>query len=1079
MGSFQYLKSELDKIHDYQTERSFYAILKQFLINFAKEDLNLKNETNVICEASSTVHESKVGFPDLTVLTKSWDFQTIGWVEVKLPKDNLSDQKFQAQFHRYTDSLENVIFTNLREWQLYQWDEKGKSKKVTECLFDATSDNANSANLTELLEKFFNRKALDIRTPKQLALALARKTRLLSKEIEDELAEEDASNDFKQLKTAFARTLIPNLENHQFANMAAETIAYSFFLAALEHTKEEKTEFLTFRTAIDYLPQSIPVLTDLYELVGKAVSKNESIKFTMDAIIEQFRKADMKKIYKDLTHHKEDQDPTIYFYENFLAEYDPKVREERGVYYTPKYVVNYIVKSIDEILTKKLGKIAGIDDPDVHLLDPATGTGTFLMSAIELIEKKKRRQFGSLGEEIVKREFIRVAKNHILKRFFGFELMIAPYAIAHLKLTMLLEELGFDFAMTKNDGDSDNDRLKIYLANTLEPPEVIHKGQLDIFDAYKSISDESEKASRVKAEEPILVIMGNPPYSGISSNMNAWIDGLLKGSHKRKDGSFNEGYYKIDGHDLGEKKLWLQDDYVKFIRFAQWKIDQMDEGVVGFITNHGFLDNPTFRGMRQSLMSSFNEIYILNLHGNSLKKEKTPDGNKDENVFAIQTGVCITLMVKTKQKKETEVHYANLWGTETSKEEFLKSNTHASTKWQQLIPKSPYYFFIEKDTEFDDEYEVFTKITDVFKTNVTGIVTAKDGLVIDFEKQILKERIETFCDLKLTDDEIRKKFFGNKKAGKYLAGDSRGWKLSDSRKIIMKEDHEKNIQKIDYRPFDTRFIYYHPKMVDWGREAMMQNMLQENIGLITTRFVFKKQIGFHHAFLTTNLLDINQIQSPGTAQLMPLYLYDKERKQESNLSDNFIKKITNDGIQKNNSNILFDYIYGVLYLPKYRSKYSEKLNDDFPRIPLPSQILSAGLLPDFQKNLTPTQVFETLANFGKELRELHLLTHPIFEDTSKWNVKIGGQKVENTEDWKVNLVKYNPTEQRIYVNKGQYFEGIEPKVWNYHIGGYQVIDKWLKDRKKANRCLSSDDLIHYCKIIVSLRETIRLVQSFK
>lgn len=1071
MGSFQYLKSELDKIHDYQTERSFYAILKQFLINFAKEDLKLKNETNVICEASSTVHESKVGFPDLTVLTKSWDFQTIGWVEVKLPKDNLSDQKFQAQFHRYTDSLENVIFTNLREWQLYQWDEKGKSKKVTECLFDATSDNANTTNLTELLEKFFNRKALDIRTPKQLALALARKTRLLSKEIEDELAEEDPSNDFKQLKTAFARTLIPNLENHQFANMAAETIAYSFFLAALEHTKEEKTEFLTFRTAIDYLPKSIPVLTDLYELVGKAVSKNENIKFTMDAIIEQFRKADMKKIYKDLTHHKEDQDPTIYFYENFLAEYDPKVREERGVYYTPKYVVNYIVKSIDEILTKKLGKIAGIDDPDVHLLDPATGTGTFLMSAIELIEKKKRRQFGSLGEEIVKREFIRVAKNHILKRFFGFELMIAPYAIAHLKLTMLLEELGFDFAMTKNDGDSDNDRLKIYLANTLEPPEVIHKGQLDIFDAYKSISDESEKASRVKAEEPILVIMGNPPYSGISSNMNAWIDGLLKGSHKRKDGSFNEGYYKVDGHGLSEKKLWLQDDYVKFIRFAQWKIDQMDEGVVGFITNHGFLDNPTFRGMRKSLMNSFNEIYILNLHGNSLKKEKTPDGDKDENVFAIQTGVCITLMVKTKQKKETEVHYSNLWGTEASKEEFLKSNTHVSTKWQQLIPKSPYYFFVEKNTEYDEEYESFIKITEVFTKNSVGIVTARDALTIQWSKDLVEKTVNQLA--KMDVEEARRVFD--------LGKDASHWSIASAQEDLVKSGlNEKNIVPIEYRPFDTRFTYYTGKSGGFQSRPMkevMQHMLKENIAILVKRQ--GKRDPYSYVFLSNKLTESCVFESAfANNTVCPLFTYEGLEK-KSNLNQNFCTKMNNEVEDHRNDFTIFDYIYGVLYLPYYRKKYAEQLKTDFPRIPLPSQALSAGLLPDFQKNLTPDQVFDTLSNLGKELRELHLLTHPIFEDTSKWNVKIGGQKVENTEDWKVTLVKYNPTEQRIYVNKGQYFEGIEPEVWNYYIGGYQVLDKWLKDRKKADRCLSSDDLIHYCKIIVSLRETIRLVQSFQ
>lgn len=1084
MNPFQFLQSELEKISDLKTERSFYPILVNFLKQVATEDLELQNEVMVIAEASSTVHENKVGFPDLTVQIKSYDYQTVGWIEVKLPEDHLSDSKFQTQFDRYTDSLENVIFTNLREWQLYQWDEKGKAKKVDECLFDAIRPDSDPTNLTKLLKKFFDGKTLEIRTPKQLALALARKTRLLSRQIEDELeaTTEGQQSDFSELQNAFSRTLIQDIKPHQFANMAAETIAYSFFLAALEHTKKGSAEALTFRTAIDYLPKSVPVLTDLYELVGRVTSKNETVDFIVKAIIEQFSKANMEKIYHALTHHKEDQDPTIYFYENFLAEYDPKVREERGVYYTPKYVVNYIVKSIDEILMKKLGKIAGIDDPDVRLLDPATGTGTFLMSAIELIDEKKRKQFASLGDQIVQREFVRVAKNHILKHFFGFELMVAPYAIAHLKLTLLLEGLGFNFEDTINDGDSENDRLKIYLANTLEAPEVIHKGQTDIFGSYKSISDESEKASRVKAEEPILVIMGNPPYSGISSNNNSWIDDLLKKSTQRKDGSWNKGYYQVDDHPLGEKKLWLQDDYVKFIRFAQWKIDQMDEGVVGFITNHGFLDNPTFRGMRQSLMSSFNEIYILNLHGNSLKKEKSPDGSKDENVFAIQTGVSIALMVKTKQKKDPEVHYADLWGAEKSKEEFLKSNTHASTKWQKLSPKSPYYFFVEKDTEFDDEYESFTKITDIFEANVTGIVTARDGLVIDFDKQTLQKRMETFCAPNSTDDEIRQKFFGNKKNGKYLAGDSRSWELSEARKLIANEDHQGNIQKIDYRPFDTRSIYYHPKMVDWGREKVMQHMLKgQNLSLIVMRKGLPQK-DYSWVYVGQNLIGhgIFYVGNQSSEYVLPLYKFEGEgNERKTNLNQGFIKSLSSEVDVPDDAKATFAYIYGTLYLPSYRKKYADQLRTDFPRIPLPTQVKEAGLLPETFKDLSPVQIFKELSNFGKELQELHLLTHVIFEDKSKWGVKVDGQKPEKATDWQVTLVKYNPSEGRVYVNDGQYFEGIEPEVWTYHIGGYQVLDKWLKDRKKAERVLSTDDLLHYMKIVVSLRETIRLTKQFE
>ncbi len=1066
MNSFQLLQSELEKISDLKTERSFYPILVNFLKQVATEDLNVKNEVVVIAEASSTVHENKVGFPDLTVQIKHHDFQTIGWVEVKLPEDHLSDSKFQIQFDRYTDSLENVLFTNLHEWRLYQWDEKGKAKKVDECLFDANSQDSNPASFIELLKKFFSGKSLEIRTPKQLALALARKTRLLSKEIEDELVStvEGQQSDFSELKNAFSRTLIQDIKPHQFANMAAETIAYSFFLAALEHTKKGSTEPLSFRTAIDYLPKSVPILTDLYELVGRVTSKNETVDFIVKAIIEQFRKANMEKIYHDLTHHKEDQDPTIYFYENFLAEYDPKVREERGVYYTPKYVVDYIVKSIDEILMSKLGKVSGIDDPDVRLLDPATGTGTFLMSAIELIGEKKQRQFGSLGEQIVKREFIRVAGSHILTHFFGFELMVAPYVIAHLKLTMLLEGLGFNFDMTKNDGDTDNDRLKVYLANTLEAPEVIHTGQYDLFGSYKSISEESEKASRVKAEEQILVIMGNPPYSGISSNMNKLIDDLLKKPTQRKDGSWNEGYYKVDGHGLNERNpKWLQDDYVKFIRFAQWKIDQMDEGVVGFITNHSFLDNPTFRGMRQSLMNSFNEIYILNLHGNNLKKETAPDGSKDENVFAIKAGVCIMIMVKTKQKHQSKLLYSDIWGKESNKKEFLTTNTHASTEWQKLAPKSPYYFFVKKDTEFDDEYESFTKITNIFNCNSAGIVTSRDDFVIDFSKTTLLNRIKSFAESGLSEEVIKKDF--NIK-------DTKSWKVSSARDTIKNESHEDLTIPISYRPFDDRYIYYHQRMIERPREEIMRHMLKNNFALVTTKI--NRQASLNYSYITNKITDFHILDNArDSTSTFPLWLYNRVGT-SSNISEDFKKLIGFDGDME-----IFDFIYGVLHLPKFQKKYADQIKIDFPRIPLPSQIIEAGLLNNQHRDLTSDHIFEKFSNFGKELRELHLLTHPIFDDKSKWGIKIEGQKPEKASDWQVTLVKYNPSEKRVYVNEGQYFEGIDSEVWDYHVGGYQVLDKWLKDRKKAERCLSTDDLLHYMKIVVSLRETIRLTKQFE
>ncbi len=486
-------------------------------------------------------------------------------------------------------------------------------------------------------------------------------------------------SDLGKLKETFEKTLIQDIGPHQFANMVSETLAYSLFLAALEHARRGTDEELTLTNAIDYLPTNVPILADLYSLIKKIATTIPSITDAARLLVDQLNASDIERIRQKLVEHKPGEDPVIQFYEPFLKEYDPKEREARGVYYTPKPVVDYIVKSVDILLRDKFGKTKGLADESVHLLDPATGTGTFLMSAIQQIYSDTKRQNEAQGEVMVQKAFNDIVLNHILKHFYGFELLIAPYAVAHLKLTLEVERLGFDFALTRDDGDKDNDRFKIYLANTLDDP---NKPPEKLFVGYDAIPQESESARKVKSGVPILAIIGNPPYSNFGRmNRGDWILDLLK--------DYKQG--------LKEKKINLDDDFIKFIRFAQWKLEQTGQGIFAMITSNTFIDGITHRQMRRSLMDAFNEIYIYDLHGNSRKGEVAPDGSKDENVFAIQQGVSINIFVKHPDKRQdTVVKYAELWGPRAEKFATLLDESFADTKWQTLSPQSPNWFFVER-----------------------------------------------------------------------------------------------------------------------------------------------------------------------------------------------------------------------------------------------------------------------------------------------------------------------------------------------------------------------------------------------
>ncbi len=607
---------------------------------------------------------------------------------------------------------------------------------------------------------------------------------------------------------------------------------------------------------------------------------------------------------------------------------------------------------------------------------------------------------------------------------------MAPYAIGHLKIGFILDELGYKMA--------DDERFKLYLTNTLEIEEI----KQTYIPGLSSLSEESYLAGKVKKEQPILVILGNPPYSGISSNINKWTERLLK-----QDINGAQSYYKVDGQPLGEKKLWLQDDYVKFLRFAQWKIQTSGYGIVGMITNHSYLDNPTFRGMRQSLMKTFDEIYILNLHGNSLKKETTPEGGKDENVFDIRQGVAIALFIKNKEPKEPKVFHLDIYGLRDEKYEWLDKNDFDPKNYQEIKPASPWYFFIPRNTSHIQRYLEWKKIGEIFPVNNVGIVTARDKFAIDFDQNILKNRIRQFRDLKI-DNLLIKEGFKLK--------DTSTFKLDKFRKELAKDDNWQNyFELITYRPFDIRYIYYSKWVIERPIYDTMRHMLEENISLCFMR-QFSGNIPYSHFFVTEQMVDNRTFfSSKGIIQQAPLYIYpdikdlftQHQTEKEPNIPAAIFEKLQSVYGEKPSPEEILYYIYGVFYSNIYRKTYAEFLKIDFPRVPFTADY----------------DLFKKMGDLGKQLADLHLLKSPALDPP------VAKYQGSGTND-RIDKITYKEDEQRIYINEDKYFEGVAPEVWNYHIGGYQVLQKYLKERKGRNM----DDAPRYCRIVTALSKTIEI-----
>ena len=821
-------------------------------------------------------------------------------------------------------------------------------------------------------------------------------------------------------------------------------------------------------------------------------------------VVELLDQANMAAVVRDFGDRNPQEDPVIHFYEHFLAAYDKKQKVSRGVFYTPRPVVSYIVRSVDELLRSELGLADGLADtttwgemakrhtelkiPEgtppgqafVQILDPATGTGTFLVEVIDLIYKTMVGAWKAKGHGKIKigelwNDYV---PNNLLPRLHGYELLMAPYAIAHLKIGLKLFETGYHF--------ESNERARVYLTNALEPAGD-RQFSLDFMPA---LAHEAEAVNKIKQTQRFTVVIGNPPYSGLSSNMGPWIDGLLKG--RLPDGTATASYYHVDGEPLGERKVWLQDDYVKFIRLSQWLLDGTGVGVHSYISNHGYLDNPTFRGMRWSLMQSFRRIRLLDLHGNLKKKEAPPGGGRDVNVFDIQQGVAIGLFTKAAAASRCVCH-ADVWGEREQKYRWLWEHESADTQWMQLEPSLPFHLFEPFDDAGTGAYYGWPGIKEVMAVNVTGIVTARDDFVIDLDQEALRSRIADLRSKLLSDDAIREKYFVGRGSKKYPAGDSRGWKLPVARRKIREDDQwDERYAPVLYRPFDVREMYYVPWMVDWPRtEAMPHLLAGENTALIACRQQARGDDEWAQVFATSQIAESCTISNITREinYLFPLYLYPGVGKADGslfsrwakgkdgrtpNLDSGFVQEVAaatelgfvSDGrgdLRKTfGPEDVAAYIYAVFHSPGYRERYDAQLKLDFPRVPLPGS----------------AELFRELAEAGHELLVLHMLEFPKLDEfittyTGPRNPEVGRVGWSDGTVW-LDAGKTNAREGHHATKPGTLgFGGVPEEVWDFYIGGYQVCHKWLKDRK--GRTLSDEDLAHYQKIVVALNETIRIM----
>ena len=1018
------------------------SINKRYTLGNATEHTfrgDLQNLLESLVPAIHATNEPKrqnCGAPDF-ILTMN-DIP-VGFIEAKdigdKDLDGIKKTGNKEQFDRYKASLNNIIFTDYLDFHLYR-----DGQFVRKIAIGEVNDKGTIQPLTEnfdafalFIKDFCTHIGLTIKSSKTLAKMMAGKARLLSQIIEKALNSDEDNDEDSTLKDqmhAFKQILIHDITAKGFADVYAQTITYGMFAARLH---DPTLPTFSRQEAFELIPKSNPFLKKLFGYIA-GLDLDERIRWIVDDLVQIFLACNVEEMLSGYGKTTKMEDPIIHFYEDFLSEYDPGLRKARGVWYTPQPVVNFIVRAVDDILKQEFGLSQGLADKsmttikveqqgkqikkDVHkvqILDPATGTGTFLAEVVKHIYKKFQGQQGIWSNYV---------EQHLLPRLNGFELLMASYAMAHLKLDLLLTETGYK--------PTTNQRFRVFLTNSLEES---HPDTGTLFANW--LSAEANEANYIKRDTPVMCIIGNPPYSGESANKGEWIMNLM------------EDYKKEPG---GKEKLkernpkWINDDYVKFLRYGQYFIEKNGSGVLAFINPHGFLDNPTFRGMRWNLLKTYDKIYTIDLHGNSKKNETAPDGSADINVFDIMQGVSINIFVKTGKKKANElgkVFHFNLYGKREMKYDFLSDSSLKSVNFQELKPEKPYLFFVPKRENVHSElFLKGFKINELFINGVIGTQTGSDKTLSASSEKDLKELLKELYSVDVGSDFIK---------------------------------------EYQYRPFETRFMYFLKSLNDniypsikipasyRSRYNTSKHLLNKNLALLVPRQIAEND--YYHSFICKNFADACLISNKTKEQnqVFPLYLYSDSKGQESiggamervpnlnaeivqQIADKLGMKFTNEKESTKNTFApidILDYIYAVLHSPTYREKYKEFLKIDFPRVPFPKD----------------KATFAKLVKLGGQIREIHLLESAVVENYIT-QYPIDGNNM-------VGKVKYQ--DGKVYINESQYFDNVPLIAWEFYIGGYQPAQKWLKDRK--DRTLDFDDILHYQKIIVALSETARLMKE--
>lgn len=914
-----------------------------------------------------------------------------------------------------------------------------------------------------------------ITTSKELAVRLAELARAIRDRIRTALGIETESGPLTSLLNAFREALVHDLDADGFADMYAQTIAYGLLSARIADPKGDSADDL-----VAHMPVTNPFLKELMETflhVGGRKGRKGGPGIDFDElgvgdVVELLDRANMEEVILDFGDKNPEEDPVIHFYELFLSEYDKKQKVSRGVFYTPRPIVSYIVRSVDELLRSEFGLEDGLADtttwremakrhkritiPEgaspgqdfVQILDPATGTGTFLVEVIDLIHKTmvakwKAKGHGESQIDVLWNEYV---PTHLLPRLHGYELLMAPYAIAHLKIGLKLYETGYQFRS--------EERARIFLTNSLEPAGDARQQQLS--GILPALAHEAQAVNAIKRSQRFSVVIGNPPYSVTSSNRNPFIDSLM------------DDYKK---HVRGEQGLVaLADDYLKFIRLSQMLLSESHVGIWGMITNHGYLKGVIHRGVRKELMDQFNSISVLDLHGDSNIGERDSLGRHNENVFDIQQGVSVSVGVHSVTTNEaSEVRHCDVWGTRKEKYEDLMQHPLLQRAWVELYPVEPRFLFVPFDDANLSEYESYPSIVELMPVNSCGVKTHRDGVVIDYDKDVLASRIRDIAS------EPRLELIRER----YGVTDTRYWSLEDAQGKINVNEVPQFIQPLTYRPFDDRWIYYNPAIIEKGdsKYPTLRHMLRDNRALLTARI---QATGvFDAVFVTSFLAEMKTAESSRSCSVFPLYLVDEQAPGQATLVqgapspnlDSSTLRAWAERLQTNpdgdfglpigtTPDGIFQYVYAILHSPGYRSRYAEFLKFDFPRLPLTG-------------NLT---LLTALANLGGELVGLHLMESPQLENPITSYAGATPSPEVARVGWSDDTVWLDAAAAK----NGQAatpgtvgFKGVPEDVWNFHIGGYQVCHKWLKYRK--GRKLSKDDIDHYQKIVVALSETIRIM----